>query len=606
MVGFKASAKQIKLGLPLRSLSLFPQETDKPPGPDKPLPPDTVVVGIIDDGIAFAHERFRFADGTSRVHYFWQQDGVVESPSTVRFGREIWKPDFEPRSGINNLRKGIDSLLCEFGASGIVDEEGLYRAAKLVDFSTPGHKAASLRLAHGTHVLDVAAGAWPNEALPNIAIIAVQLPVSVMEDTSGAGLDIYVGAAVEYIVDRADRLAGTGSKFPIVINCSLGTFAGPHDGTYPIESYMDKIIQDRPKPVSIVLPSGNGHLSRCHALVEFEKIDEEKILSWRIQPGDRTLTQMEIWLPFKSAEPPKRGESRIEVVLETPDGSMQAALLEEFGSAPVVMRDPYTGGVFAEMSYVFAFAPTNRGCFAITVQPTEVLQPVTFGRSIAGSTSVAAPSGAWKVIIRNKGLSEEQAVEAWIQRDDDIYGYRPRARQSYFEDKCYLRFDPITGDIVTRDHEEDASVPASVVKRRGMISAMATGTKPVVVGGIREKEHATAHYSAGGPSASRAGPEAAAISDDSRIHAGVLAAGSRSGSAVIMDGTSVAAPMITREIAKMMLAGGKGDRSEVQALADSEETRNPAWPKLDHEIYYGKGRITARDRSRPRRIDPDM
>lgn len=40
-------------------------------GPDGPA----VVVGIIDDGIAFAHENFREPGGGSRVEFFWMQDG---------------------------------------------------------------------------------------------------------------------------------------------------------------------------------------------------------------------------------------------------------------------------------------------------------------------------------------------------------------------------------------------------------------------------------------------------------------------------------------------------------------------------------------------------
>ncbi len=36
-----------------------------------------VIVGVIDDGIAFGHERFRKSGGTTRVEFVWIQDGAV-------------------------------------------------------------------------------------------------------------------------------------------------------------------------------------------------------------------------------------------------------------------------------------------------------------------------------------------------------------------------------------------------------------------------------------------------------------------------------------------------------------------------------------------------
>jgi hypothetical protein len=47
-----------------------------------------VVVGIIDDGLPFGHQRFRNADGTSRVEAVWIQDGAYNFlGSTVSYGR---------------------------------------------------------------------------------------------------------------------------------------------------------------------------------------------------------------------------------------------------------------------------------------------------------------------------------------------------------------------------------------------------------------------------------------------------------------------------------------------------------------------------------------
>ena len=89
-----------------------------------------------------------------------------------------------------------------------------------------------------------------------------------------------------------------------------------------------------------------------------------------------------------------------------------------------------------------------------------------------------------------------------------------------------------------------------IVKRAGMISGIATGEKTIVVGGYLRKELSLRLFGGrtnrpGGREDAKPGlrkPDAAMVSDDSKVHLGVLAAGSRSGSVVAMRGTSVAAP----------------------------------------------------------------
>ena len=318
----KDMSKHIDLSLPLRAKSLPESWTLGKPAPpllDPPVysphptgwPSDTVVVGIIDDGIRLAHERFRLPDGTTRVQYSWRQDAVYDGLGSTVVGREICKLDLPHRDG-------IDSLLQAHTQAGLVDEERLYREAGLIDFRDRDHKAAALRTAHGTHVLDLAAGYDPRHALMKLSvpIIAVQLPVSVTEDTSGSKLTAYTAAAIHYIVDRADRLAGNGPRLPIVINFSYGMLAGPHDGSLHIEQIMDGFIASRPTPMRIVLPAGNANLSRCHVECGFDKPTET--LSWRVPPDDQTPTQMEIWLPHEASTP---GASRVSICINHHPGN---------------------------------------------------------------------------------------------------------------------------------------------------------------------------------------------------------------------------------------------------------------------------------------------
>jgi hypothetical protein len=79
-----------------------------------------------------------------------------------------------------------------------------------------------------------------------------------------------------------------------------------------------------------------------------------------------------------------------------------------------------------------------------------------------------------------------------------------------------------------------------------------------VLGGYLRKEVVAAPYSAAGsvPPPAR-WPDAMAPSDDSRVHSGVVATGSRSNSIFAMSGTSVSAPQIARLVADN-LAGVTG------------------------------------------------
>jgi len=63
----------------------------------------SAIVAIIDDGLAFAHERFRCRNGQTRFKYFWNQDDTtgIGQPADFLSGREFSESD------INGLASGI-------------------------------------------------------------------------------------------------------------------------------------------------------------------------------------------------------------------------------------------------------------------------------------------------------------------------------------------------------------------------------------------------------------------------------------------------------------------------------------------------------------------
>ena len=513
-----------------------PESVGEPEGDPEP---GMVVMGIIDDGIAFAHERFRRSPCETRVEYVWLQDGESDPiGSPVPYGRELRKQD---KGG----QKGIDTLLRESARAGAVDEDDLYRRAGAIDFSRRGRQSVARRAAHGTHVMDLACGYDPRKhSRDDRPIICVQLPAATTEDTSGATLDDYGLDAIRYILDRADNVARQRpcGRLPVVINLSYGNVAGPHDGSSSFEAAIDELVRARPN-TRVVLPAGNSHLARLHAEVRFEQPGQTVVLHWRVLPDDRTPSFMEIWLPRAAPD-----QKRVRLRVRPPYGDPSGWLEEDSGSG---LRWASNGAVLCEARYRHIPEPTKRGMFLVALQPTTSVDPTLSG----AAAKPAAPSGLWTIELENVSLKGNDLVEAWIQRDDTPFGFRRRGRQSYFDEPCYERFDAQGRAIEEDNHPQQRSCQ---IKRAGSINAIATGRETIVVGGKLRKEKRRARYSAEGAPGSPAPHDLRSeVSDDSLVHRGVRGAGTRSGSVILMDGTSVAAPQIARRIADI-LSGGIG------------------------------------------------
>jgi hypothetical protein len=562
----------------------------------KPVPPPPsanssakVVVGVIDDAIAFAHERFctrKTASGATRletrIEYFWCQDGIGTVPDGFDKGRELCKTD--PPGG-----KGIDTWLKECTHAGLVDEDELYSRTRHIDYRTTDHKPLAWRRGHGTHVMDLACGFGPKDAktAEAIPIIAVQLPMATTLDTSGATLEDNVLNALLYILKRTEDCIPGGNRLPIVVNLSYGLLAGPHDGSWNLERVIDEYITAYRDKLQVVLPSGNSHLARCHAEHEFDGTSACRSMRWRVQPEDYTPSYLEIWLPHA-----QDGPLDLEITIAAP-GTVPLGPIKK-GQTSDIERG---GVIIGKVDYASPAPAGDRDRILVSLAPTATRDP----------SQVVAPSGEWHIEMKEdpSGSSIQSSVEtsrirkvhAWIRRDDAPYGYPRGARQSYFVDDepNYVVYD-YRGRLV----EVDSG--ASYVLRKSSINAIATGKHAVVIGGCRRSDLASYPYSAGGPivkptaggSAYRSGPDpdAMAASDDSPACHGVLAAGTRSGSTVAMGGTSVAAPQVTRWIAANIAAGTVPfGRNEVRTAARNQELPRPAPPATLYRDRMGDGRI---------------
>lgn len=200
-----------------------------------------VVIGIIDTGLEYNHLAFRSADGkTSRVKRIWNQNGRGNAPA--KFG---------------------------YGAEYVTENE--IRAAQ-TDSPTQYH---------GSHTTGIAAGGDKNTAYYGVAPDADIVFVSFGQST------VDIPNAVQYIFDYAESVGK-----PCVINMSLGSHVGPHDGT----STLDRFFASVAAPGRIIVGSaGNEGMSKMHVAKTFTSSDTQLKTLLGIPMASNKNTAVDIW-----------------------------------------------------------------------------------------------------------------------------------------------------------------------------------------------------------------------------------------------------------------------------------------------------------------------
>lgn len=504
------------------------------------------IFAIIDDGLPFAHRNFRDAGGTrTRVEFCWLQS-AKEDPlqKSVLFGREY-------------LREQIEELVRKYGG----DEDALYREAGAIEDTEGLASMIARHTAHGAHVMDLATGysaERDEEPAEEIRIIGVQLPNLVTMDTSGVGKDMYLLSAFHYIFDRADRIAdGYGVDHArLVINFSYGYFGGPHDGKLDIEAALSELVNLRRRtrgPTALVLPAGNSFLDCMHATVPEEKFggpDGHVDIRWRLQPADRTPNFVEIWFPT--------GFDPVGYTAEVidPRGTQR-------GSLPV-------GVTSGSIDRICDLIDANGDVIGqLSVDQHKVhwrVLVVTAPSEPADEKRPRVEAGAWTIVIRRDSTAarlRDEPICCWIQRDTDPADLRSGARQSYFDDLADMRYTP---EGVPRELDSNHAF----VRRFGSLNGLATAERAMAVAGFRlgaglgsSLDHArpVSYSCAGTKDAVPPEPRVAcsSVSDRTKALPGTVAAGTRSGARSVLQGTSVAAPFVARQLATTFMSASDAD-----------------------------------------------
>lgn len=195
-----------------------------------------VVIGFIDSGIDFTHPAFKNEDGTSRVEYIYN----LNENGRVYNNEEI-----------NNALKVSDP----FSVVNAYDETG-----------------------HGTHVAGIAcAGGNINQDFYGVAPRSSIMMVKCTRGSYAISTNIMRG--LRFLLDKSFEL-----DKPLVVNISLSTNDGAHNGTSLLEQYISTVASL--ERVTIVIAAGNEGDAAHHVGGELKK---ENRISINVAEDERSL-----------------------------------------------------------------------------------------------------------------------------------------------------------------------------------------------------------------------------------------------------------------------------------------------------------------------------
>ena len=179
-----------------------------------------VIIGYIDSGLDLGHEDFQNEDGTTRVLYYWDHTlGLDEERTPGKYGYgQVWNSE------------DINDGTCT---------------------SSDGN-------AHGTTVTGTGSG--NGLATGTHMGVAPESDIIVVETNFGlANWTLSIADAVDFIFSMADTL-----NKPAVVNASLGTYLGGHDGKDPAAQIIDSLLTDKPGRIMVAAAGNSGAQGKYH------------------------------------------------------------------------------------------------------------------------------------------------------------------------------------------------------------------------------------------------------------------------------------------------------------------------------------------------------
>lgn len=186
-----------------------------------------VMVGIIDTGVDFNHPDFKNSNGTTRIAYIWDQKPTSGSAVPQPFNY-----------GIEWTAAQINASLCTH--------------------------SDNAQFGHGTHVTGIVAGNGLANGMHEGCAPQAEIAVVAIDFNKNGPT---IPDAILYLMNKA-TLAGK----PLVINASLGSYYGSHDGTDLEAQLIDAMLISQPGRVLVAAAGNAGHI-RFHTQTNLTTTD---------------------------------------------------------------------------------------------------------------------------------------------------------------------------------------------------------------------------------------------------------------------------------------------------------------------------------------------
>ena len=326
-----------------------------------------VVFGVLDWGLDVAHPAFRRDDGSTRLLALWDQRGDDASGAGNRwgYGRIIHAAQ-------------IDQALREpdpYAALGYHPADADERDAE----------SGQWQGAHGTHVVDIAAGNGRGGGMVGVAPRADIVFVHLSRTTSVLGRGNLGDSTT--VLEALDFIFSLAGDRPCVVNMSVGAHGGPHDGSTLVEQGIDQAIWTRPGR-AVVNSAGNYYAAGAHANGRLYA-GGSAALRFTVPAGDATDSEIEIF--YESVD-------RYTATVFEPGGSIAASVGPDQDS-PLRVGGAVVGHVYH-----------------------HVRESTSGDRHIDLFLNADPPAGIWEIRLAGDVVRDGR-FHAWIERDR---GLRPR------------------------------------------------------------------------------------------------------------------------------------------------------------------------------------
>ena len=483
-----------------------------------------VVVGIVDNGFEYAHADFLKNDYTkTRVVRVWEQGATSgNAPEKYGYGAEY--------TTLKDMKR-----------------------ARLDTYDT----------FHGTHVAGIAAGSDRSTNYYGVATEADIVLVSFITSQSTSVID-----GIKYVFDYAESVGK-----PCVVNISLGTHLGPHDGT----SDTDRALAELVGPGRIIVgAAGNEGTKAVHASKTFSEGNTtmKTMIGFDNDKAATKTARIDIWGDKDATLKVKP------VVVNTNDGSIMAELSEVAtdGEKNAELSFPEGCGVEGTVQMALQVSPSNDRPNVLAIcSATSIDDNRRIGLVITGSEGSTVHM--WNSDVTGHFLSEGK--EGWTDGDDiytiaEIGGISPDVITvgSYNTKDSYK-------DLMGNVHDVDADKMGNVGER-----SLFSSCGPTTDG--RQKPDVVA-------------PGCAVVSATSKYWQGFYPMAAVAKSQYANDcydiniGTSMSSPFVTGTVALWLQANPKLTPSDVRNILNASSRHDQYTGNADScdRNKWGAGKIDA-------------